>query len=226
MRTGWESHYADYDPDQANALLDEMGLERGPDGIRLRPDGQPLNVVLWDAIDRIPLSELMAEYWQDVGVSVQINPSTREAFAQALLANEVHASVWFADVVSERDMYTRPIWFRPPYGLDTTPAGGGLAWRQWWLSGGEEGEEPPEYYREQMELADRWQSTVLGSDEYYELGTELVARTVEQMLHIGPVGEVPVIYTRSNRLQNFPSMEMVFIDHLRGAHADQWYVDD
>jgi peptide/nickel transport system substrate-binding protein len=220
------SHYADYDPDQANALLDEMGLERGADGIRMRPDGRPLTVVLWDAIDRIPLSELIAESWQNVGVNVQINPSTREALAQALLANEVQASVWFADVVSERDMYTRPIWFRPPYGLDTTPLGGGLAWRQWWLSDGEEGEEPPEYYREQMELADRWQSTVIGSDEYYELGTRLVARTVEQMLHIGAVGEVPVIYIRSNRLQNFPTQEMVFIDHLRGAHADQWYVNE
>src|SRR5690606_22909090 len=72
------SYYADYDPDQANALLDEMGLEMGPDGVRMRPDGQPLNIVLWDAINRITMSELVAEYWEAVGVGVQINPSTRE----------------------------------------------------------------------------------------------------------------------------------------------------
>jgi peptide/nickel transport system substrate-binding protein len=220
------SHYADYDPDQANALLDEMGLERGDNGMRMRPDGQPLKVILWDAINRIPMSELMVEYWKAVGVDAEINPSTREAFQQALLANEVQASIWFADVVSERDMYTRPIWFRPPYGLDGTPVGGGLAWRQWWLSGGTEGEEPPEYYRDQMELADKWQSTVIGTDEYYELGKELVTRTVEQMVHIGTVGEVPYIYVRSNRLQNFPTEQTFYIDHLRGAHADQWYVSE
>ncbi|MBZ0302393.1 MAG: ABC transporter substrate-binding protein [Anaerolineae bacterium] len=220
------SHYADYDPDQANVLLDEMGLERGDNGMRMRPDGQPLKVILWDAINRIPMSELMVEYWKAVGVDAEINPSTREAFQQALLANEVQASIWFADVVSERDMYTRPIWFRPPYGLDGTPVGGGLAWRQWWLSGGTEGEEPPEYYRDQMELADKWQSTVIGTDEYYELGRELVTRTVEQMVHIGTVGEVPYIYVRSNRLQNFPTEQTFYIDHLRGAHADQWYVSE
>jgi peptide/nickel transport system substrate-binding protein len=220
-------YYAEYDPERAGQLLDEMGLELGPDGVRLRPDGEPLRIVLWDALPRIPMSELVAEYWQAIGVGVEVNPSTREAFQQALIANEAEASVWFADVVSERDMYTRPIWFRPPYGLDSTPVGGGLAWRQWWLSGGEEGEEPPdEYYTEQMELADRWQLTELGSEEYYELGTLLVSRTVERMLHIGTVGEVPMVYTRSNRLQNFPSEEMVFIDHLCGAHSDQWYLSD
>ena len=219
-------YYAAYDPDQANMLLDEMGLEVGDNGIRIRPDGQPLKIILWDAIDEITLSELVAEHWQAVGVDVEINPSTREAFQQAVLANETQASVWFADVVSERDMYTRPIWFRPPYGLDTNPLGGGMAWRTWWLTDGADGEEPPEYYREQMELVDQWQGTAIGTDEYYELGTSIVSRSVEQMIHIGTVGETPVVYTRSNRLHNFPTEDMVFIDHLRGAHSDQWYLSE
>jgi peptide/nickel transport system substrate-binding protein len=221
------SHYADYDPDQANALLDEMGLAMGDDGVRMRPDGQPLAIVLWDAINRIPMSELVAEYWEDVGVDVEINPSTREAFKQALLANEVHVSVWFGDVVSEKDMYQRPIWLRPPYGIDSTPVGGGLAWRQWWLSGGEEGEEPPEYQKEQMRLADEWQLTQIGSERYLELGTLLVANTVRNMYHIGPVGEAPEVFIRSNRLHNFTPVEgVVYINHLESGHSDQWYVSE
>jgi peptide/nickel transport system substrate-binding protein len=219
-------HFASYDPEQANALLDEMGLERGSDGVRVRPDGQPLHIILWDAIDNIPMDELVTEYWSAVGVDVEINTSTREAFQQALIANEVQASVWFADVVAAIDMHTRPIWFRPPYGLDTTPVGGGLAWRNWWLSEGAEGEEPPEYYREQMELVDQFQQTSLGSEEYFELGKEIVTRTVEQMLHIGTVGEVPYIYVRSNRIQNFPTEEMIFVEHMRSGHSDQWYVTE
>ena len=221
------SHYADYDPDQANALLDEMGLAMGDDGVRMRPDGQPLAIVLWDAINRIPMSELVAEYWEDVGVDVEINPSTREAFKQALLANEVHVSTWFADVVSEKDMYQRPIWLRPPYGIDSTPVGGGLAWRQWWLSGGEEGEEPPEYQKEQMRLVDEWQLTQIGSERYLELGTLLVANTVRNMYHIGPVGEAPEVFIRSNRLHNFTPVEgVVYINHLESGHSDQWYVSE
>jgi peptide/nickel transport system substrate-binding protein len=221
-----ETHFADYDPDQANALLDEIGLTRGPDGNRLRPDGQPLRLILSDAINRVQLSELVAEYWSALGIPTQVNTVTRETFQQAVAAGQVQASVWFADVVSEKDMYTRPIWFRPPYGLDTNPVGGGLAWRQWELSGGTEGDEPPEEFRAQQELVARWQATTLGSEEYYELGREVVGNTVRQMLHIGTVGEVPVIYTRSNRLQNFPDERMYFIDHLRGAHAEQWYLAD
>jgi len=224
----WMSdYYAAYDVEQANALLDEMGLTMGSDGIRQRPDGQPLRITLWDAIDNIPMDELVAEYWGDVGVAVNINPTTREALAAALIANEVHASVWHADVVAAIDMHTRPIWFRPPYGLDANPLGGGLAWRQWWLTGGAQGEEPTDqYFIDQMQLADDFQVTELGSPEYFELGQQLVNRTVERMLHIGTVGEVPYIYVRANRIQNFPSEETIYIDHLRGAHSDQWYVTD
>ena len=221
------SHFADYDPDQANALLDDMGLTMGEDGVRMRPDGEPLSIVLWDAINRIPMSELMAEYWEDVGVNVEINPSTREAFRQALVANEVHASTWFADVVSEKDLYQRPIWLRAPYGIDSTPVGGGLAWRQWWLSGGEEGEEPPEYQKEQMRLVDEWQLMQIGSPEYLELGTKLVANTVENVFHIGTVGEAPEVFIRSNRLHNFTPVDgVVYISHLESGHSDQWYVSE
>jgi len=221
------SYYAEYDPDQAHALLDEMGLAMGDDGIRLRPDGEPLSIVLWDAINRIPMSELVAEYWEAVGVNVEINPSTREAFKQALLANEVHASVWFADVVSEKDLYQRPIWLGPPYGIDSTPVGGGLAWRQWGLSGGTEGEEPPPYQLAQMEMIAEWQLTEIGSEEYLELGKTLVANTVENMFHIGPVGEAPEVFIRSNRLRNFTPVEgVVYISHLESGHSDQWYVSE
>jgi peptide/nickel transport system substrate-binding protein len=223
----WEgAYFAEYDVEKANALLDEMGLTKGADGIRVRPDGQPLRIILSDAINRVPLSELMAEYWTAVGVPTQVNTVTRETFAQAVAAGEVQASVWFADVVSEKDMYTRPIWFRPPYGLDTNPVGGGLAWRKWQLSNGAEGEEPPAEYKAQQDLVTRWQATTLGSDEYYVLGKEVVGNTVKQMLHIGTVGEVPYVYTRSNRLKNFPDENMLFIDHLRGGHAEQWYLAD
>ncbi len=219
-------YYADYDVDQANALLDEMGLKKGPDGVRLRPDGEELRLILNDAVNRVQLSELIAEYWTDIGVPTQVNTVTRETFQQAITANKVQASVWFADVVSEKDMYTRPIWLRPPYGLDTNPLGGGMAWRTWQLTDGAEGEEPPAEFRAQQKLVEQWQASELGSTEYYTLGTEAVANTVKQMLHIGTVGEVPYIYARSNRIKNFPGKDTLFIDHTRSAHSEQWYLAD
>lgn len=223
----WMSgHFAQYDPAAANALLDEMGLIMGPNGIRLRPDGQELRIVLSDAINRVQVLKLVAEYWTDVGVATQVNSLTREAFQQGVLARTVQASVWCADVVSEKDMFTRPIWFRPPYGLDTNPLGGGAAWRQWELTNGAEGTEPPTEFKAQQDLVARWQSTPLETTEYYALGKEVVGNTVRMMLHLGTVGEVPYIYARSNRLMNFPTEATLYIDHFRAAHSDQWYLAD
>ena len=204
----WMSgHYADYDPDQANALLDEIGLTMGG---RRRTAAARWRKAGHRAMGRdqpYPHVRTGRRILGSVGVDVEINPSTREAFKQALLANEVHASVWFADVVSEKDMYQRPIWLRPPYGIDSTPVGGGLAWRQWWLSGGAEGEEPPEYQKEQLRLVDEWQLTEIGSDRYVELGTLLVANTVRNIYHIGPSARrlrcsfAPIDCTTSHRLK-------------------------
>lgn len=221
-------YYAQYDPELANQLLDEMGLERGDDGVRLRPDGERLSIVLWDAINQIQQTELVAEYWEAVGVDVEINPSTREAFQDANLAHETEASIWFADVVAESEIYIRPFFFRPPYSGTGNPHVGGLEWWEWYTSGGEEGVEPEDpFHIQQMELADAFQLTERGSDEYYELGTQLVSGVVEKLIHIGIVGEAPEVFIRSNRLQNFPPEEgTLYINHLRSGHADQWYVTE
>ena len=61
----------------ANKLLDEAGLKMGPDGkTRLRPDGQPLEVVIetentpgsagLDEVQRI------AVYWTNVGIKTSV----------------------------------------------------------------------------------------------------------------------------------------------------------
>ena len=44
----WEKAFADYDPERAEAYLDEMGLtERDRDGFRLRPDGKTLSLTIY-----------------------------------------------------------------------------------------------------------------------------------------------------------------------------------
>ena len=57
----------DYDPEGAEALLDEAGYKRGADGIRIKTDLMHLDVR--------PLSyaELLASYWKKIGVDVEID---------------------------------------------------------------------------------------------------------------------------------------------------------
>ncbi len=68
----WYTKDIEYDPETANALLDELGLEPGSDGFRTRPDGSPLQINLLYAIQwgDPALHELAKEYWEAVGVRV------------------------------------------------------------------------------------------------------------------------------------------------------------
>ena len=81
-------YFAEYDPDKANALLDEMGLKKGADGMRLRPDGKPLQVVLsWYLIGPMnaDLPRLVTEYWTAMGVNT--TPKQYESSAYGALMN-------------------------------------------------------------------------------------------------------------------------------------------
>jgi len=69
------TQFTEYDPDGANALLDEMGLtERDSDGFRLRFDGEPLVILLHYAPQGGPaqVHELMKGYWEAVGVRTDL----------------------------------------------------------------------------------------------------------------------------------------------------------
>ena len=70
----WAERYVEYDPDRANALLDEMGLAWNGDGtVRMRPDGEPLRIRLWINQRRptlINTGELVEAHWEAVGVDV------------------------------------------------------------------------------------------------------------------------------------------------------------
>lgn len=67
-----EQHWADYDPDKANELLDGAGVaERDGDGYRLRSDGKRLQIVVEannDAYGNI--LELLADNYRDIGIEL------------------------------------------------------------------------------------------------------------------------------------------------------------
>ena len=64
--------HAEYDPDLANRLLDEVGLKRGRDGMRRRPSGKPFRQVLHcypsETGAAADLWLLVTDYWREVGL--------------------------------------------------------------------------------------------------------------------------------------------------------------
>lgn len=92
--------YASYDPDQANALLDEMGLtERRSDGTRLLPDGRPLEIIIeasGESQEQLDALELVGETWRDIGVRLFPKPSQRDIMRERALSGLLVMSVWSA----------------------------------------------------------------------------------------------------------------------------------
>src|SRR5690606_8970923 len=77
-----DADYITYDPDRANRLLDELGLERGPGGMRRLPNGEPFRQILHvfpaESGSNADFWQLMADCWREVGLHfvIKIEPST------------------------------------------------------------------------------------------------------------------------------------------------------
>ena len=64
-------YFTDYDPDRANAILDEIGLQWDADGeFRLRPDGKRLDIILEYRPTEGPkatINQLASSHWKAIG---------------------------------------------------------------------------------------------------------------------------------------------------------------
>ena len=74
-----------YDPEAAEALLDEAGYPRGADGVRFTV---PLQWPAWDEIG--DYQHLALEYWRAVGVQVEVNTVPGRRWIALLGAGRLH----------------------------------------------------------------------------------------------------------------------------------------
>jgi peptide/nickel transport system substrate-binding protein len=126
-----------YDPDGANALLDEMGMDqRDGEGFRLGIDGQPFTFPLEVRQGYTPeqdaLCELLVEYWQDVGIRTDFRNIENTLYEARHNANELYVNMSWAHT---------GFWRNSPTYNDYVPDASRL-WGLWVASGGTEGEEP------------------------------------------------------------------------------------
>jgi peptide/nickel transport system substrate-binding protein len=97
---GMEEAYAQYDPEGAKKLLDEMGMKDvDGDGFRERPDGKPFAMkydyfVITGATT--PASELAKRYWEAVGVKVNLKLVDPSYWWETLMPNNINeATTWW-----------------------------------------------------------------------------------------------------------------------------------
>ena len=199
-KQGWESAWAQFDPDHANRLLDEIGLaERDDSGFRLRPDGEKLVVIIeyQERGPRTPTLELIKEYWDAVGVQTELKPLERTFYFTRINAAEHDVGVWHLDAALEGPLLASKNGSLN-FGGGTGP---GVEWINWRDTQGQSGEEPPEEVKEWFEGTDKFVVLPQGSPEYIELGQELFDWFIDQVNLIGTVTDIrqPIVLNKDLR---------------------------
>jgi len=215
-----------FDPDAANALLDEMGLARGSDGVRMRADGKPLSIRIIFASQGTAsqLHELVAGYWNDLGIQVDIREVTSDEYRAAANSNDVDVMTWKNDGVAgpaiSQDV-TDVLFPGDPFNPK-----GHAEWASWILSGGAQGIEPPADIQRLFEAAAEFTTYPLGSEASNTAGKEIMQIHLDNMIKIGVVSEIPEPIVYTNALQNVPAFTAKAYDYYwtYPYRAQQWFL--
>ncbi len=97
-REDYRHAWTQFDLDRANALLDEIGLsERDRRGVRLLPDGRPVDLIVESAgesTEETDVLELIRDSWSKIGIKLHTKPLQREVFRNRIFAGRTQMAIW------------------------------------------------------------------------------------------------------------------------------------
>lgn len=211
-QTAWTS----FDLKQANALLDELGLtQRNNAGIRLLPDGRPMELIVETAGESTEQTDAMAlirDTWKKIGIALHSKPSQRDVVRLRIYSGEAMMSMWeglenglpTADTVPDELAPTHQDQYQWP------------KWGQYIETSGKSGEPADmEKAKELQALLDRWYAAA-DRGEKREIWHEMLEIWADRVFTIGIVSGVmqPVVVDAT--LRNVPEEGMYTWDP--GAH--------
>ena len=221
--------YVQFNPDEANAILDSIGLnEKDGDGFRLMPSGELLTIQLPSVVaafeDYPAINEMIARQWAvNIGVHAEVQSLERGLHTDRQNLNELMTTNW--------ESSPRSTTLITPQHLLPVGGGGntGRLWGDWHQSDGEMGVEPTNpLIKEQMDLYDESQSTA-GP----ERSAEILQRVVElNCLNVNPITTVmnkpTYVAIIKNNVMNIPNpLPFSFHNQTSGnGFPEQWWIDD
>lgn len=217
--------YAEYNPEKANQLLDEMGLKWDKDHEwRLRPDGKTLTVVNedcdWGAVRGFSkVRPLLKEYWEKIGVKTVLKLIDSGLYGARAGANELQLHLFGIDC-NDLMFQMNFLYFVP--GQNLAPL-----WDLWVNSEGESGEEPPEELKRAREQALRIEVSE-DEEEIVRLGKEIFRLQAENLWIIGACGTLKQPLVVGNNLGNFLEDGVWASDNFVTGYAwpDQWFLKE
>jgi peptide/nickel transport system substrate-binding protein len=197
--------YTDYQPDEANATLDKLGFDKkDADGFRLGPNGQKVFFTIDTTTTNTDWSdtlELVKKHWAKIGIDFKINAVERALFYSRGDNNDFDAQVWggpggLDPMFDPRDYFAQ----------HTQGSRYALPWAQWYVSGGAQGEEPPESQKQRMKLFDQAKATV-DEDERGELMKQVFGLCADAFETVGVCLAVSTAGICKDNFLNVPDQE-------------------
>jgi peptide/nickel transport system substrate-binding protein len=203
----WATKYTEFKPDEANKMLDALGLEkRNAQGVRLMENGKPLTV----EINVVPafgawpdVGQLVAGDWQAVGVNAVVQIRERALGFSMRASNQLQTEIWNED--------TTAFPFTGGSKLDPRNAPGqtltlGPLYYKWLTSNGKEGVEPIEPLKQIMQLIDT--ARTVGHDGQVKAAQALFRIWADNVFEIGTVGLTPMVQgvvVVNSKMHNVPT---------------------
>lgn len=200
LQRAWTQH----DPDLANRLLDQIGLDkRDDDGVRLLPDGRRAEITVdssGEMSEETDCLELIGHNWSKIGLKLLTRSAQRDVFRRRIAAGQTIMAVsqGMDNAVPSAEM--EPIALAPSqYHQFQWPL-----WGQYMESRGREGEKPD--VQEAIELVDllsRWKRSKSHS-EREDVWRRMLEINADQVFTIGVINGTSQPVVVSNELKNVP----------------------
>jgi peptide/nickel transport system substrate-binding protein len=182
-------NHTELDIEEANRILDSLGLTRGPDGNRRLPSGAPLRL----EISVVPafgpwtdVAQLVAADWQALGLTTDVQVRERSAHWTMRDSNELIMEIWNDDTTAF------PFTGNPKVDPRSDPATiFAIETRTWYRTGGERGIEPTGGIKRIVDIIE--EAKTVGVERQIELARELFTLTSTELYGIGTVGLTPMI---------------------------------
>ena len=187
-----------YDPDTANQILDDIGLDKkDADGFRLDGDG-PLQIVITIQSGSVAadLAEQVAQNWEAVGVKTKVDAVVRATADTKGRAGQLQVCAGgpAAHFMLSAANITIP--------RTTTECNMSQDWSTWNQTEGAEGIEPPDDVKRMITLIDEAKNVSL--DDAADKVQEAFRLMMDGAYTLGLVGQVPCVVVISNNMGNVP----------------------
>jgi peptide/nickel transport system substrate-binding protein len=190
----------EYDPKEANRLLDSMGLnKRDSEGWRLGPDGKRFVIpfeVAGHSVEHLPMTELLAEYWKKIGIYTTVKKVEPSLWSQRNAANELKATtLWCHETIWRSlgwdDFLPSNFW--------------GPLWATWMSTQGKAGEEPPPEVKKLYQLWNQAIKIPVGTPQSKKIMDELYSHLRRNVFWFTAAGDSYYPTFFSKKLGNVPA---------------------